>query len=151
MRKLVVFIFLIAVSASLFSQKDEKVIFTIDDKPTTVGEFKRVYEKNLDAINDEESKDVAKNLDLYINYKLKVKEAYKISLDTLPSYKREMETYKNQLVAPYLKDTTTLAKLVKDAYFRTVNEVKAKHILVRLQQDALPKDLTVGVKRYRDF
>ena len=140
MRKLVVFIFLIAVSASLFSQKDEKVIFTIDDKPTTVGEFKRVYEKNLDAINDEESKDVAKNLDLYINYKLKVKEAYKISLDTLPSYKREMETYKNQLVAPYLKDTTTLAKLVKDAYFRTVNEVKAKHILVRLQQDALPKD-----------
>lgn len=140
MRKLVVFIFLIAVSASLFAQKDEKVIFTIDNKPTTVGEFKRVYEKNLDAINDEESKDVAKNLDLYINYKLKVKEAFKNKLDTLPSYKREMETYKNQLIAPYLKDTTTLPKLVKDAYFRTKNEVKAKHILVRLQQNALPKD-----------
>ena len=140
MRKLVVFIFLVAVSASLFSQKDGKVIFTIDDNLTTVGEFKRVYEKNLDAINDEESKDVTKNLDLYINYKLKVKEAYKIKLDTLPSYKREMESYKNQLIAPYLKDTTTLAKLVKDAYYRTKNEVKAKHILVRLQQDALPKD-----------
>jgi peptidyl-prolyl cis-trans isomerase SurA len=140
MRRLVVFIFLVAVSASLFSQKDEKIIFTIDDKPTTVGEFKRVYEKNLDAINDEESRDVTKNLDLYINYKLKVKEAYKIQLDTLPSYNREMESYKNQLVAPYLKDTTMLAQLVKDAYFRTKNEVKAKHILVRLQQDALPKD-----------
>ena len=147
MRKLVVFIFLIAVSASLFSQKDEKVIFTIDDNPITVGEFKRVYEKNLDAINDEESKNVKKNLDLYINYKLKIKEAYSVKLDTLPSYKREMETYKNQLVAPYLKDTTALPKLVKDAYFRTKNEVKGKHILIRLQQDALPKDTLVAYNK----
>lgn len=147
MRKLVVFIFLIAVSASLFSQKDEKVIFTIDDNPTTVGEFKRVYEKNLDAINDEESKNVKNNLDLYINYKLKIKEAYSVKLDTLPSYKREMETYKNQLVAPYLKDTTALPKLVKDAYFRTKNEVKGKHILIRLQQDALPKDTLVAYNK----
>jgi len=140
MKKLIVFIYLIAVSSVVFCQKKGKVIFTIDDNPTTVGEFQRVYEKNLDAITGDDAKDVINNLNLYINYKLKVKEAYKIKLDTLDTYKREIVTYKNQLVAPYLKDTTTLSKLVKEAYFRTKNEVKAKHILIRLQSNDLPKD-----------
>lgn len=140
MKKIIVFICLIAVPLVVFSQKKRKIIFTIDDHPTTVGEFQRVYEKNLDAITSHDARDVTNNLNLYIDYKLKVKEAYKKKLDTLDTYKREIGTYKNQLVAPYLKDTTTLSKLVKEAYFRTINEVKAKHILIRLQSDALPKD-----------
>ena len=139
MKKIIV-LFVLSVSFSVFSQKKDKVLVTIDGEATKVSEFKRVYEKNLDAIDDDEAKDVTKNLELYINYRLKVKEAYKNKLDTLPSYKREMETYKNQLSAPYLQDTTFIDKLVKDAYFRTKNEVKAKHILIRTPRDASPKD-----------
>ena len=138
--KKVIVLFVLSISFSVFSQKKDKVLVTIDGEATKVSEFKRVYEKNLDAIDDDEAKDVTKNLELYINYRLKVKEAYKNKLDTLPSYKREMETYKNQLSAPYLQDTTFIDKLVKDAYFRTKNEVKAKHILIRTPRDASPKD-----------
>ncbi|MDB2385456.1 peptidylprolyl isomerase [Polaribacter sp.] len=147
MRKIVLSIITVCVSTVVFAQKDSKTLFTIDGEPTTVGEFKHVYEKNLDAIDDPDAKDVAKNLDLYINYKLKVDEAFKVELDTMPSYIREMETYRNQLSAPYLKDTTMLGKLVEDAYFRTANEVKAKHILIRLQNDALPKDTLVAYNK----
>lgn len=139
MKKIVLLLF-VSLSVSLFSQKKDKVLLTIDGEETKVSEFKRVYEKNLDAIDNKDAKDINKNLDLFINYKLKVKEAYAIKLDTLPSYKREMETYKNQLSAPYLQDTTFIDKMVKDAYFRTKNEVKAKHILVRLPKNVLPKD-----------
>lgn len=122
------------------AQKKDKVLITIDDEQIMVSEFKRVYEKNLDAIDNEEAKDLEKNLDLFINYKLKVKEAYAIKLDTLSSYVKEMKTYRNQLAAPYMQDSAYVSLLVKDAYFRTKNEVKAKHILIRTPKAATPKD-----------
>ncbi|KGL63001.1 peptidylprolyl isomerase [Polaribacter sp. Hel1_85] len=146
MRKIVLLVVL-SLSVSIFAQKKDKTLITIDGEKTTVSDFKRVYEKNLDAIDNEESKSVTKNLELYINYKLKVKEAYSIKLDTLPSYKREMETYKNQLSAPYLQDTTFIDKLVKDAYFRTKNQVKAKHILIRMPKEASPKDTLIAYNK----
>ena len=139
MKKLVL-LFVLGCSSILFSQKKSKVLLTIDGEKTTVSDFKRIYEKNLDAIDNEEAKDIAKNLDLYINYKLKVKEAYEVKLDTLPSYLKEIETYKNQLSAPYMQDTTFINRLVKDAYFRTKNEVKAKHILIRTPKVPTSKD-----------
>lgn len=138
--KKIVLLFVLSLSISGFGQKKDKKLITIDGEETTIAEFKRVYEKNLDAIDSEDAKSVTKNLELYINYKLKVKEAYSIKLDTFPSYKREMETYRNQLSAPYLQDTTFIDKLVQDAYFRTKNSVKAKHILIRTSREATPAD-----------
>ena len=139
MRKLV-FLAVLGCSSIVFAQKKSKVLVTIDGEKTTVADFKRIYEKNLDAIDNEEAKDVQKNLDLFINYKLKVKEAYDIKLDTLASYVKEMETYRDQLSAPYMQDSSYINKLVKDAYFRTKNEVKAKHILIKTPENASPKD-----------
>ncbi len=147
--KKTVLLLVASMSLSLFAQKKDKVLITIDGKATKVSEFKRVYEKNLDAIDSKEAKDLNNNLDLFINYKLKVKEAYALQLDTLPSYKREMQTYKNQLSAPYLQDTTFIDKMVKDAYFRTKNEIKAKHILVRFPKNALPTDISAAHKKIK--
>lgn len=139
MRKLVLLVVL-SCSSIVFAQKKSKVLVSINGEQTTVADFKRIYEKNLDAIDNEEAKDVQKNLDLFINYKLKVKEAYDIKLDTLASYVKEMENYRNQLSAPYMQDSSYINKLVKDAYFRTKNEVKAKHILIKTPENASPKD-----------
>ena len=146
MKKIVSSICILLVISSVFSQ-NEKTLFTINKEKTTVVDFKRVYEKNLEVIHSEEFKDVAENLELYINYKLKVKEAYHLKLDTLPSYKKEIETYRNQLSVPYLQDTTFITDLVKETYFRTKNEVKAKHILIRTSEDAMPKDTLVAYNK----
>ena len=146
MKNLVLLVFL-GLSSVIFSQKKSKTLLTIDGEKTTVSDFKRVYEKNLDAIDNDEAKDVEKNLTLFINYKLKVKEAYSINLDTLSSYVKEMEGYRNQLSAPYMQDTTFINKLVEAAYFRTKNEVKAKHILIRTPKIATPKDTLDAYKK----
>ncbi|MBT3742265.1 MAG: peptidylprolyl isomerase [Polaribacter sp.] len=150
MKKLILLVVL-CFSSVLFSQKKSKVLLTIDGEKITVSDFKRVYEKNLDAIDNEDAKDVEKNLDLYINYKLKVKEAYHIKLDTLPSYRKEIETYKNQLSAPYMQDTVFINKLVKDAYFRTKNEVKAKHILIKTPKSLTPKDTLLAYQKITEI
>ena len=146
MRKLVL-VFVLCFSSIVFSQKKDKVLVTINGEKTMISDFKRVYEKNLDAIDNEEAKDVGKNLELYINYKLKVKEAYDIKLDTLASYVKEMEGYKNQLSAPYMQDTTFINKLVEDAYYRTKYEIKAKHILVRTPKIPKSKDTLLAYQK----
>lgn len=130
------------------AQEDSKTIATINKSKITVGEFKQVYEKNLSAIDNNEGKDVAKNLELYINYKLKVAEAYQSNLDTLRSYKREIQTYKNQLIAPYLQDKSYFNELVNEAYDRTKNQVRASHILIRLPKNPSPQDT---LKAYNDI
>ena len=134
------------VALNVFSQ-NEKTLVTINKEKTTIADFKRIYEKNLDAIDSEEAKDVTNNLTLYINYKLKVEEAYLLRFDTLTSYKKEIASYKDQLAAPYLQDTTFIAELVKEMYFRTKNEVKAKHILIRTLKDATPQDTLISFNK----
>lgn len=140
MRRIALVTLSLAISLSSFAQKDDKTVATINDKKITVGEFKKVYERNLSAIDNEDGKDVAKNLDLYINYKLKVEEAYRTNLDTLSSYIREVRSYKNQLIAPYLQDKTVFDRLVVEAYDRTKYEIRASHILIRLPNKFTPQD-----------
>jgi len=135
-----ILLFMLIAHVVLFSQKKSKTLVTINDSKITVADFKKVYEKNLAAIDNEESKNVLYNLDLFINYTLKVKEAYQLKLDTLPSYIKEIETYRNQLSAPYLQDKSFTENLIKEAYFRTKNEIKAKHILIRTKKNATPAD-----------
>ena len=74
MKKIILLIAFTISSSNLLSQKDTKILVTINDNEFSVADFKKVYEKNLDAIDNEESKNLDKNLDLYVNYKLKVKQ-----------------------------------------------------------------------------
>lgn len=140
MKKGILFFTAVLISCAVLAQKDNKTLVSINDETVTVGDFKKVYEKNLNAIDNEEGKDVTKNLELFINYKLKVAEAYQLKLDTLKSYKREIQTYRNQLTAPYLQDQDFFDNLVKEAYYRTKNEIRGRHILVRLPRNYKPED-----------
>src|SRR5690606_11986530 len=97
-------------------------------------EFIRVYNKNLDLVKDESQKDVDAYLKLFVNYQLKIKEAKRLGLDTIPKYLREIDSYKKQLTKNYLSDTNVTEALIKEAYERSTKEIKAAHILVRLDE-----------------
>jgi len=135
-----IFLLFIFYNLNMFSQKNTDILVTINDDKVSVQDFKRIYERNLDAIDNDESKDIVKNLDLFINFKLKVKQAYELKLDTLTSYKNEIKTYRKQLIAPYIQDESQLNSLVKEAYDRTRTEIRASHILVKLPRNYKPKD-----------
>ena len=111
-------------------------LFTVDDNPVYVDEFKRVYNKNLDLVKDESQKDVDTYLDLFINYKLKLKEARALGLHEKSKYIKELASYRKQLAKNYLSDTEVTETLVKEAYDRTVHEIRASHILMRLPENA---------------
>lgn len=113
----------------------EDVLFTVDDDPIMAEEFIRVYNKNLDLVKDESQKDIDGYLTLFVNYQLKVKEAKRMELDTNPNYIREFSTYRDQLVKNYLSDSKVTEALMKEAYDRMGYDVKASHILMRLDEN----------------
>ena len=135
------FFLILLVTANAFSQSiNQEVLFTIDDEPVYVSEFERVYKKNLDLVKDENQKDVDEYLKLFINYKLKLKEAYAMKLNEKPSYQRELDSYRKQLANNFLTDTKVTQELVEEAYNRTLHEVNASHILVRMSDSPSPED-----------
>ncbi len=141
MKTKLIFIICILFTGHTFAQKDE-VLLTINGQPVYVSEFKRVYEKNLQQIEDEE-KNIDKNLNLFINYRLKLLDAYRLKLDTSKTYKRELNLYKNQLMNPYLHDNEFKQKLVRQAYDRTIEEVRVSHILLSFSEKNGEQDSSV--------
>lgn len=122
---------------TLFSQaqvKDKDVLFTVDGEPVMASEFVRVYNKNLDLVKDESQKDIDAYLELFVNYQLKVKEARRLELHKDGKYLREFNNYKNQLTKNFMSDSKVTDALVEEAYERTTNDVKASHILIRLDE-----------------
>lgn len=119
---------------------NDDVLFVVGNESVYVSEFLRVYNKNLDLVQDESQKDVDEYLTLFTNYKLKLKEARALEFDKKPSYIRELSSYKKQLAKNFLTDTKVTDELVEEAYERISNDVKASHILIRVSETASPKD-----------
>ncbi len=140
---------LIAIPLSAQTKKD-KVIFTIDDEPVYVSEFLRVYNKNKNVVSAENRKNIEEYMELFINYKLKLRDAKAMKLDTVSSYIIEFNKYKEQLIEPYLKDRVVSDKLVLEAYNRLKNEVRARHILIKVGANAKPIDTLVAYNRILD-
>ena len=143
-RYLSFFFTFIFTSISLVQAQTQDVLFTIDDEQVYASEFIRVYNKNLDLVKDESQKDIDGYLKLFINYKLKLKEAKRLELDEKSSYLREFESYKKQLAANYLTDNKVTDALIKEAHNRLKTEVNASHVLVRIEPSASPKDTLIA-------
>jgi peptidyl-prolyl cis-trans isomerase SurA len=122
------------------AQGKDKTLFEVQGNPVKMSEFKKVYEKNLALITDPVQRDIDNYLDLYINYKLKLREAYDLQMDTIPSFIREYTKYKNQLLDPYMKDKNLELDLIQEAYDRMQYEINASHILLKIDKNITPKD-----------
>lgn len=129
----VVFFSFSLVSFSQFNERD--VLFNVNNESVLAGEFIRVYNKNIDLIKDESQKDVDNYLQLYINYKLKLSEAYSRELHKNDNYKKELKKYTKQLESTFLTDKVTEEKLLLEAYERTKYEVNVSHVLIRIEED----------------
>lgn len=116
------------------------VLFTVADEPVYTSEFLRVYNKNLDLVQDDSQKNIDEYLKLFTNYKLKLKEAKSLGLDKKPSYLKELDKYKKQLAKNYITDSKVTDALVKEAYNRMSYEVNADHILVKVNENATQQD-----------
>jgi peptidyl-prolyl cis-trans isomerase SurA len=134
---------LFAVPAMSQSKKDKKAlsVFSVNKKTVTADEFIYLYKKNHQNKPDEFTKEkIQEYLDLFINFKLKVEEARSRGLDTTAAFKKEFNSYKEELRKPYLPDNRLSDSLARLTYERLKEEVEASHILVMVKADASPED-----------
>ena len=126
-----------------------EVIMTINEEPVYKQEFEYIFKKNnKDSVISKE--DLDEYLDLFINFKLKVKAAEALGLDKNPDFIKELKGYRKQLTKPYLTDSKLSESLLKEAYERTVTEVKASHILIKCAPDAMPDDTLAAYNKALD-
>ena len=132
---------LILLNFASYAQTNAKeVLFTINDKPYYTDEFSRIYKKNIDLVKDDSQKDLDKYLELFIGYKLKINKANKLGLENNPKYKSELASYRTQLAKNYITDTKVTKELIEEGYNRSLKEVHAAHILLNLEENAVPAD-----------
>ncbi len=123
------------------SGNEDPILLSIGSTQISLSEFKSVYDKNRgkdDAAKDPKALD--NYMDLYVTFKMKVKEAEEMGLDTSAAFKTELAGYRKQLAQPYLTDKEVNDQLLNEAYERMKWDVHARHILVWLNENALPKD-----------
>jgi len=145
MKKNLFLVFGIIIAMGAHAQQDP-VLMEIDGKPVTKSEFLQIYLKNNpDPKYDKASLD--EYMELFKKFKLKVAEAEELGYDTIPKLKKELDGYRKQLALPYLVDAAKNDELVKEAYNRTKTEVRASHILVRIEPNASPADTLAAYNR----
>jgi peptidyl-prolyl cis-trans isomerase SurA len=126
-------IFVAVCSLLLSSALTAQSLFTIDGTGINKEEFLKAYNKNNNEGKPTE-RSYRDYLELYIRYKLKVRAAYDMQLDTLATQKTELQNFRAQVADNYLKDEASLDKLVKEAFTRGQHDIHLAHIFI-----AIPK------------
>lgn len=133
------------------AQDESAVLFSIEDKPVTVGEFKYIYEKNNGEMANYSAQGVNEYIDLYKNFKLKVTRAKEMQLDTLPALIKELGGYRKQLANSYLNDKEVTAALVEEVIQRMDTDKQVSHIFLPLDQKASKTQIAEVEKKANDI
>ena len=142
-------LFLLVFSNNILSQENQ-ILLTVNGNSVHKSEFEQIYWKNKkEDIATKE--DLNEYIELFKNFKLKVTAAEQMGLDTIPKFITELQGYKVQLENPYLVDTSTNQELIKEAYYRTVNEISASHILVKVGKEAKPYDTLKALEKIKSI
>jgi len=133
------------------SNVPQAFVFTFGKDTVYKPEFLRQLNKNRKETGLPSEAELNDYLNLYINFKLKVKEAIAMQLDTNPSFKSELAGYRRQLTVPYMSDKKVTEALMAEAYERMKSEVNGSHILINVGQNASPADTLAAWNKIADL
>lgn len=121
-------------------------VLTIADDNISLKEFKNVFYKNNH--NADISEDYLNEyMELFVKFKLKVREAQELGLDTMTSYVNELDGYRKQLAKPYLKNEEFDENMLTEAYERISFDVNASHILIAVDEKATDDEVKVAEQK----
>jgi len=137
--------------SNAFAQKDDPVLFTVENDQVHVSEFDYIYSKTNGDKATFSKKSLDEYLDLYVKFKLKVQKAKEMKLDTIPALQKELAGYRRQLANSYLIDKQVTEKLVREAFDRTQQDVNISHIMITMKPSASPQDTLEAYRKLIDI
>lgn len=114
---------LACITSGSFSQ----TLFTYGNIPVSRDEFLRAYNKNKPTDTDKE-KALREYLDLYIKFKLKVKAAKDLRIDTLASIANDLQNFRTQIEESYLNDESRVNALTDEAFKRSQKDIHVAYL-----------------------
>ena len=134
----------------IYAQNLNDILFKVGDESVTATDFIYIYDKN-NSFEKATTDEIRDYLDLYINFKLKVRDGLDIQIDTTTNFQRELASYKSQIAKSYLTDKDVTEHLIKEAIERSKWMLRASHILVACPPDATPKDSLIAYNKILDI
>jgi peptidyl-prolyl cis-trans isomerase SurA len=135
MKKISILCALAITTSIAFSQ----TLFTYGNAETSKAEFLRAYNKNKPNTTDK-AKALREYLDLYSNFKLKVRAAQDLRIDTLPQINYDVQNFRDQVVENYMNDDKGLQLLIDEATARATKDILLNYFFVPVGADANPTD-----------
>ena len=112
-------------ATSLFSQ----TLFTYGGSAVSKDEFLNAYNKNKTPVADKE-KALREYLDLYTKFKLKVKAAQNIHLDTLQQLNTDVKSFRSQIEESFMDDEEKVNQLIDEAIERSKKDIRLLHFYI---------------------
>ncbi len=132
--------------AQASADANDPILMSIGAKQVKLSEFTYVYKKNnKDTTNNPEA--VENYLELFTTFKMKVMEAEELKMDTSGAFRDELAGYRRQVSLQYLTDRKVNDSLLMEAYNRMKEDIRASHVLVLCDENALPKDTAIAYTR----
>src|SRR5665811_474556 len=128
MKKLFLFFILACFTSGIYSQ----TLFTYGNNAVSKDEFLRAYNKNKTAVTDK-AMALREYLDLYIKFKLKVKAAKDIRIDTLSSLANDLQNFRTQIEESYLNDESRVNALTQEAFNRSQKDIHVEYLFFPLK------------------
>lgn len=148
-KRIISFVFSLFVISAV-AQTADKVVMKVGNEDVMLSEFEFIFKKNNN--NKTITKEALDEyLELFTVFKLKVKEAKELKMDTAKSFISELNGYVKQLAVPYLKDREAENKMVKETYDRLQKDLKIRHILIRVKECDVPKDTVAAFNKIQNI
>ncbi len=150
-RVLLPFVILAALLLSSCTPKHADIIVAkFDDQQIKMNEFEQMYVKN--AGNYEKAKEDSLSklenfLDLYVNFKMKLRDAFVRGFDSNPELNQELNDYKKKVGVSYIIEKQIVEPGLKQLYDRRKFELRVSHLMIRPDStgDAAAKELATAI------
>lgn len=138
-------------SATSFIQtsSQDSQLLTIGDAPVDKDELIYLISKGSSKESSSSGmsrEEFEENLTLFVNYKLKVKEAETLGLDKSEEFNREFASFQENLKAPFLIKNSLEEGELRKAYSRMQEVIRASHILFQFPPNASRDDSLIVLK-----
>jgi peptidyl-prolyl cis-trans isomerase SurA len=107
-----------------------QTLFTFGKYKADAPDFVRAFNKNNQQPASARSQAMHDYLGLYINSRLKIREAYDRGYDTLPQIKSEVDNLRSQIIENYMSDPKAIDRLSKEAFQRSQKDIHVAHIFI---------------------
>jgi peptidyl-prolyl cis-trans isomerase SurA len=146
MKKILLLFTVACCTNAVFAQ----TLFTYGNTAVDKAEFIRAYNKNKTPVADKE-KSLREYLDLYVKFKLKVRAAMDLKLDTLPQLQYDAQSFRSQIENSYLNNEKAVNDLQGEAFSRSQKDLHVLHFFVPVEATATPDDTLKAFKSINSF